>query len=55
MNIRKIAQLNYSTERVKYLYQAYFEQLDNMKELGWNDISKHDGVSKYKRFEKTYN
>jgi glycosyltransferase involved in cell wall biosynthesis len=52
--IRKYAVDNFSLERVKYLYQSYFEQLYTLwDENGW--YSKwNKGVSKYKRYDKYY-
>jgi glycosyltransferase involved in cell wall biosynthesis len=50
--IRDYAVKNFGTERVKYLYQAYFEQLQTLwEENGWySDWDK--GVSKYKRYQR---
>ena len=49
--IRKYAIDNFSMDRIKYLYQAYFEQLNTLWDKGW--YSKWDnGVSKYKRYSK---
>ncbi len=48
--IREYAMKNFSMERVKYLYQAYFEQLNEIWDNdGWySDWNK--GVSKYNRY-----
>ncbi len=52
--IRKYAIDNFSLERVKYLYQAYFEQIYTLwDENGWYSPW-HKGVSKYKRYNKFY-
>lgn len=53
-DIRKYAIDNFSLDRVKYLYQAYFEQLYTLwDENGW--YSNWDkGVSKYNRYGKYY-
>ncbi len=50
--IRKYAIDNFSLDRVKYLYQAYFEQLHTLwDENGW--YSKwHNGISKYNRYSR---
>ena len=50
--IRQYAMKNFSMERVKYLYQAYFEQLyQTWDNNGWySDWDK--GVSKYKRYNR---
>lgn len=53
--IRRIAQANYGTERVKYLYQAYFEQLNTLWDEGWSDKDWNAGTSEYERYRKTYN
>ncbi len=52
--IRQYALDNFSLERVKYLYQAYFEQLYTLwDENGW--YSPHNaGVSKYQRYQRFY-
>jgi glycosyltransferase involved in cell wall biosynthesis len=48
--IRDYATRNFSMERVKYLYQAYFEQLYTLwDENGWYS-DWNDGVSKYQRY-----
>jgi len=50
--IRKYAIDNFSLDRVKYLYQAYFEQLYTLwDENGWYS-NWHKGVSKYRRYTK---
>lgn len=50
--IREYAMKNFSLERVKYLYQAYFEQLYTLwDENGWYS-DWHTGVSKYKRYSR---
>jgi glycosyltransferase involved in cell wall biosynthesis len=47
--IRKYAIDNFSMDRIKYLYQAYFEQLDTLWGKGW--YSEWDkGVSEYNRY-----
>ena len=49
--IHEYAVQNFSVERVKYLYQAYFEQLNEL----WGDGFYSDwqsGVRKYKRYKK---
>jgi len=54
--IRKYAMDNFSLDRIKYLYQAYFEQLYTLWDEtnnGWYN-SWHTGVSKYKRYTKYY-
>ncbi len=52
--IRKYAIDNFSMNRVKYLYQAYFEQLYTLwEENGWYS-DWHRGMSKYKRYNKFY-
>jgi glycosyltransferase involved in cell wall biosynthesis len=52
--IRKYAIDNFSMERVKYQYQAYFEQLNTLwDENGWYS-NWHRGVSKYERYSKYY-
>lgn len=50
--IRDYAMQNFSLDRVRYLYQAYFEQLYTLwDENGW--YSKwHTGVSKYHRYNR---
>lgn len=53
--IRRIAQANYGTERVKFLYQAYFEQLSLLWDQGWYDKDWNAGVSQYERYRKLYN
>ncbi len=52
--IRKYAIDNFSLDRVKYQYQAYFEQLETLwEENGW--YSKwHKGISKYHRYSRYY-
>ena len=52
--IREYAIKNFSMQRVKYLYQAYFEQLYTLwDENGWySDWNR--GVSKYKRYRRYY-
>lgn len=52
--IRQYAIDNFSLDRIKNLYQAYFEQLYTLwDENGW--YSKwHDGVSKYNRYGRSY-
>ena len=54
LNNKKIHQYaveNFSVERVKYLYQAYFEQLQTLWEEGF--YSNWDkGVAKYQRYNK---
>lgn len=51
--IREYAIANYSLDRVKEMYQAYFEQLYELWNEGW--YSELDsGVSKYKRYEHYY-
>jgi len=46
--IRKYAIDNFSMDRIKYLYKAYFEQLNTLWDKGW--YSEWDnGVSKYNR------
>jgi glycosyltransferase involved in cell wall biosynthesis len=52
--IRKYAIENFSMNRIRYLYQAYFEQLYTLwDENGWYS-NWHRGVSKYKRYNKYY-
>lgn len=52
--IRKYAVDNFSVDRVKYQYQAYFEQLYNLwDENGWYSLW-HNGVSKYNRYGRFY-
>ncbi len=56
--IRNYAIDNFSLDRVKYLYQAYFEQLYTLHEKdqsknGWYS-NWHAGISKYKRYTKFY-
>ncbi len=51
--LRKYAIDNFGLERVKNLYQAYFEQLYTLWEDGWYS-SWDKGVSKYKRYNKFY-
>ena len=52
--IRQYAVDNFSLDRVKYLYQAYFEQLYTLwEENGWYS-NWHRGVSKYSRYTKYY-
>ena len=55
LNNKKIhdyAVKNFSVDRVRYLYQAYFEQLQTLWEDGfYSEWSK--GVSKYKRYSKS--
>jgi len=52
--IRKYAIDNFSLDRVKYLYQAYFEQLYTLwDENGWYS-NWHKGVSKYHRYDRYY-
>lgn len=52
--IRKYAVDNFSLDRVKFQYQAYFEQLYTLwDEDGWYSPW-HNGVSKYKRYNKYY-
>ncbi|HUD07345.1 MAG TPA: hypothetical protein VMR34_05670 [Candidatus Saccharimonadales bacterium] len=52
--IREYAMKNFSLDRVKYLYQAYFEQLYTLwDENGWYS-SWDRGVAKYKRYTKYY-
>lgn len=53
--IRHIAQANYGTERVKFLYQAYFEQLSLLWDKGWYDKDWNAGTSQYERYRKLYN
>lgn len=49
--IRNYALANFSLGRVKWLYQAYFEQLLTLWEKGW--YSSHDaGVSQYHRYDR---
>ncbi len=53
-NIRKYAIDNFSMHRVKYLYQAYFEQLYTIwDENGWYSNWSR-GVSEYKRYTRAY-
>lgn len=47
--IREYAMKNFSLDRVKDLYQAYFEQLYTLWDDGWYS-DWHRGVSKYKRY-----
>ena len=50
--IHEYAVDNFSVDRVRYLYQAYFEQLLTLWEDGF--YSKwHDGVSKYNRYTRS--
>lgn len=50
--IKQYAMKNFSIERIKYLYQAYFEQLYTLwDENGWYS-SWNRGISKYKRYER---
>ena len=52
--IQKYAIDNFGLDRVKYLYQAYFEQLYTLwDENGWY-ANWSKGLSKYKRYEKFY-
>jgi len=52
--IRKYAVENFSLDRVKYQYQAYFEQLSTLwEDNGWYS-SWNSGVSKYKRYTRYY-
>ncbi|MBI3624076.1 glycosyltransferase [Candidatus Saccharibacteria bacterium] len=52
--IRDYAMKNFSLNRVKYLYQAYFEQLYTLwEENGWYS-NWHRGVSRYQRYTKYY-
>jgi glycosyltransferase involved in cell wall biosynthesis len=52
--IRKYAIDNFSTKRVKDLYQAYFEQLYTLwDDNGWYSLW-DKGVGKYKRYNKYY-
>ena len=47
--IHEYAVANFSTERVKYQYQSYFEQLETLYEDGWYaDWNK--GISEYNRY-----
>ena len=51
--IHDYAIANYSMDRVRLQYQAYFEQLLTLKEEGW--YSNWDtGISKYDRYRKVY-
>ena len=53
-DIRTYAIDNFSMDRVKYLYQAYFEQLYLLWDTaGWYS-NWHEGISKYHRYEKIY-
>jgi glycosyltransferase involved in cell wall biosynthesis len=52
--IRKYAVDNFSIDRVKYLYQSYFEQLYTLWDDGGWYSSWDKGVSKYKRYERYY-
>lgn len=47
--IRQWAQDNFSIDRVRYQYQAYFEQLFELWKTGWY-TSKHEGLSEYNRY-----
>lgn len=47
--IRDYAVKNFGMERVKYLYQAYFEQLSTLWGEGWYD-PEESGSSKYDRY-----
>lgn len=49
--IHEYAVENFSVERVKYLYQAYFEQLQTLWEEGFYS-SWDKGVAKYQRYNK---
>lgn len=52
--IRQYALDNFSMERCKYLYQAFFEQLYTLwDENGWYS-DWHDGMSKYQRYTRYY-
>lgn len=51
--LRKYAIDNFSLDRVKYQYQAYFEQLSTLWEEGWYS-DWHNGLSKYKRYTKYF-
>jgi len=52
--IRKYALQNFSLNRVRNLYQAYFEQLYTLwDENGWYS-NWHKGVSKYQRYSRYY-
>jgi hypothetical protein len=49
--IRDYAVANFSMHRVKYQYQAYFEQLMELWDKGW-DSKWHAGISEYDRYAK---
>ncbi len=49
--IRNYAVANFSMNRVKYQYQAYFEQLMELWGPGWTS-GWNDGIAKYKRYTK---
>ena len=54
------ARRNYSMERVKWLYQAYMEQLDDLQSKDTEELKKvwqsqhHAGLSEYHRYEKLW-
>lgn len=56
--IRKWAEDNYSMERVKWMYQAYMEQLHDLQSKDDEELKKvwlsehHSGLSKYERYSK---
>ena len=51
--IHDYAVANYSMDRVKFQYQAYFEQLQTLREDGW--YSNWDrGIDSYDRYRKVY-
>ena len=47
--IREWAIANFSMDRVKYQYQAYFEQLYDLWEDGWYAKTPHQNYDRYKR------
>jgi glycosyltransferase involved in cell wall biosynthesis len=49
--IREYAVNNFSTDRVRWLYQAYFEQLETLREDGWYS-DWNNGVNKYSRYSR---